>query len=269
MRRWSILPAVRLTARCATRMRGVRGDTCRHGQLLGGERSSSWRSGSLPSPAWAWVCWPLSPQGEPPFRWLPRPRRHRARRPVPLRPRPVQPPRRQRRHQPDALADGTPAPAPALVPAPLTGRRVSPAVAKRHPVAVMIDDLRARPQSGFNAASVVWQAPAEGGIPRYMMIFRIYAAAAGRPGPQRALLLPRVGSRVEGASTATPAARRRRCRRCRRRATASYVYNADEFRWGGALLPAHPERFAPHNVYTSGKQPAAAVATGSARRTGR
>ena len=37
----------------------------------------------------------------------------------------------------------------------------------------MIDDLSpARPQSGFNAASVVWQAPAEGGIPRYMMIFQ-------------------------------------------------------------------------------------------------
>ena len=49
------------------------------------------------------------------------------------------------------------------------------------------DDRRpgwnARPQSGFNAASVVWQAPAEGGIPRYMMVF-----AEGNPtsvGPVR------------------------------------------------------------------------------------
>lgn len=50
---------------------------------------------------------------------------------------------------------------------------VTPAVAKRHVVAVMIDDHpAARPQSGFNDASVVWQAPAEGGIPRYMMWFQ-------------------------------------------------------------------------------------------------
>ena len=36
----------------------------------------------------------------------------------------------------------------------------------------MVDDhWDARPQSGFTEASVVWQAPAEGGIPRYMMIF--------------------------------------------------------------------------------------------------
>ena len=37
----------------------------------------------------------------------------------------------------------------------------------------MIDDLSAaRPQSGLSSASVVWQAPAEGGIPRYMAIFQ-------------------------------------------------------------------------------------------------
>ena len=67
----------------------------------------------------------------------------------------------------------TPSPAPALVPAPLTGRLVTPDVARRHAIAVMIDDHPdARPQSGFNDASVVWQAPAEGGIPRYMMVFQ-------------------------------------------------------------------------------------------------
>ena len=66
----------------------------------------------------------------------------------------------------------TPTPKPSLVPAPLTGRLVTPAAAQRHPIAVMIDDLSpARAQSGFNAASIVWQAPAEGGIPRYMMVF--------------------------------------------------------------------------------------------------
>jgi hypothetical protein len=67
----------------------------------------------------------------------------------------------------------TPVPTPVPVRAPLTGVLVPPEVAAQHPIAVMIDDHGdARPQSGFNAASVVWQAPAEGGIPRYMLIFQ-------------------------------------------------------------------------------------------------
>ena len=97
--------------------------------------------------------------------------RRRRRRPTPCRRlrRPC-----RRRARPDAHAPTpTPAPTPVLVPAPLTGRLVAPAAAARHPIAVMIDDLSpARPQSGFTAASVVWQAPAEGGIPRYMMVFQ-------------------------------------------------------------------------------------------------
>ena len=48
----------------------------------------------------------------------------------------------------------------------------------------MIDDLGpARPQSGFSAASVVWQAPAEGGIPRYMLLFQ--STIPGSVGPVR------------------------------------------------------------------------------------
>jgi hypothetical protein len=67
----------------------------------------------------------------------------------------------------------TPVPTPVLVPAPMTGRQVTPRVAAQHPIALMIDDApAARPQSGFNAASVVWQAPAEGGVPRYMLVFQ-------------------------------------------------------------------------------------------------
>src|SRR3954470_1467045 len=74
---------------------------------------------------------------------------------------------------PSAEPSVTPAPSPSLVPAPLTGRLVAPDVASRHVVAVMIDDqINARPQSGLTAASVVWQAPAEGGTPRYMALFQ-------------------------------------------------------------------------------------------------
>src|SRR3989442_533073 len=64
-------------------------------------------------------------------------------------------------------------PGPVLVGAPLDGLLVSPAAAAQHPIACMIDDLSAaRPQSGFSDASVVWQAPAEGGIPRYMLVLQ-------------------------------------------------------------------------------------------------
>ena len=62
---------------------------------------------------------------------------------------------------------------PPPIPAPLTGVEVTKPRRERHPIAVMIDDQPdARPQSGFNAASVVWHAPAEGGIPRYMLVFQ-------------------------------------------------------------------------------------------------
>ena len=56
------------------------------------------------------------------------------------------------------------------------------------PIAVMIDDnVVARPQSGFNAAAVVYQAPADGGEDRYMLVFQdqlaqdIGPVRSGRP----------------------------------------------------------------------------------------
>jgi hypothetical protein len=55
----------------------------------------------------------------------------------------------------------------------LSGIPTEPELAGRYPMAVMIDDSpAARPQAGLSAASVVWQAPAEGGIPRYMAMYQ-------------------------------------------------------------------------------------------------
>jgi hypothetical protein len=61
-------------------------------------------------------------------------------------------------------------------------------LAHRLPMAIMIDDQpSARPQAGFNAASIVWQAPADGGQTRYMFVFQEGEAAdigpvrSGRP----------------------------------------------------------------------------------------
>jgi Protein of unknown function (DUF3048) N-terminal domain/Protein of unknown function (DUF3048) C-terminal domain len=148
----------------------------------------------------------------------------------------------------------TPEPTPVLVPAPLTGVPVKPSLARRHVIAVMIDDLSAaRPQSGLSQASVVWQAPAEGGIPRYMALFQegdppavgpvrssrpyfiawasewnaVYVHAGGSP---QALAILR-SSKGQG----------------------KYVYNADDFRWEGTFLWRITARLAPHNVYTDGK----------------
>jgi hypothetical protein len=45
--------------------------------------------------------------------------------------------------------------------------------AHRLPAAIMVDDNRvARPQSGFSTASIVYQAPADGGEDRYMLVFQ-------------------------------------------------------------------------------------------------
>ena len=108
---------------------------------------------------------------------------------------PAQPrPRRRLTPSPTAPPSPTPEPTPSLVPAPLTGRLVKPEVASRHVIAVMIDDqFAARPQSGLSSADVVWQAPAEGGIPRYMALFQTGSPKAVGPGPQLALLLHRLG----------------------------------------------------------------------------
>jgi Protein of unknown function (DUF3048) N-terminal domain/Protein of unknown function (DUF3048) C-terminal domain len=154
---------------------------------------------------------------------------------------------------PTPVSTPTPVPTPTMVPDPLTGRMVTEAVAKRHPIAVMIDDLRAaRPQSGFNQASIVWQAPAEGGIPRYMMIF-----AEGTPksvGPVRSSRFYYIAWAAEwkavyGHVGGSPQA----MATLQQKGNGQYVYNADQFRWGGTYYHRIKTRFAPHNVYTDGK----------------
>lgn len=127
------------------------------------------------------------------------------------------------------------------------------AVAERHPIAVMVDDLApARPQSGFSAASVVWQAPAEGGIPRYMMVFQ--ESTPGDVGPVRssryyyiawAAELRAVYAHAGGSPQALAT--------LRTQGQGQLVYNADQFRWGGSFRRI-ATRASPHNLYTTGKQ---------------
>jgi hypothetical protein len=146
----------------------------------------------------------------------------------------------------------TSGPTTTLVPAPLTGLLVSPAVARRHPIAVMIDDHEgARPQSGFNAAAIVWQAPAEGGIPRYMLIFQ--DAIPKTVGPIRSsreyfiewaaeyrALYVHAGGSPQALAT------------LRASGNGSLVWNAEGLRFDGSFLYRVNFRIPPHNLYTDG-----------------
>ena len=173
--------------------------------------------------------------------------------------RPRRTPDADRRSRPptpiaDARPDARrPIPTPVTVPAPLTGALVSPAVAARHPIAVMIDDLGAGPAAvrpvirvGRLAGAGRGRHPAlHGDLPGRRCRGR-------RPGPQRPLLLHRLGRRV--ARGLRP--RRRLAagarRRCGRRAAAS-TSTTPTSSATAATFHRSRDRFAPHNLYTTGK----------------
>jgi hypothetical protein len=144
----------------------------------------------------------------------------------------------------------TPTPGPSLVPGPLDGLPTTAAKAAQHPIAVMVDDLRpARPQSGFSAASVVWQAPAEGGIPRYMMIFNEQVPKS--VGPIRSSRLYYIAWAAEWRAVyvhvgGSPQA----LATLRSKGHGQYVYNADGYIYEGRYLFRTTNRLPPHNEYS-------------------
>ena len=153
---------------------------------------------------------------------------------------------------PTPTPDPTPVPTPTPVPAPLTGVLVTPERAAQHPIAVMVDDLgAARPQSGFSAASVVWHAPAEGGIPRYMMIFQENIPA--EVGPVRSARSYYIAWAAEWKAAYVHAGGSPQAlRTLREQGNGQLVYNADEFRWGKSFH--RTDRPRPHNLYTTGEE---------------
>jgi hypothetical protein len=130
---------------------------------------------------------------------------------------------------------------------------VPPDVAARHPIAVMVDDhAAARPQSGFTSASVVWQAPAEGGIPRYMLIFQDQVPTdVGGVRSARYYFITWAAEwrAVYVHAGGSPQA----LQTLRNQGNGQWVYNADEFRWGNFFRRVG-NFSAPHNLYTTGKQ---------------
>jgi hypothetical protein len=149
------------------------------------------------------------------------------------------------------LVSPSPTPIP-LVPAPLTGRLVTEAEAERHPIAVMVDDhIDARPQAGFNAASVVWQAPAEGGVPRYMLIFQDQIPTSVGPNRSARQYYIEWASELKAMYVhhgGSPQAKETLAAK----GNGTWVYNADGFRWEGRYVFRVKDRFPPHNVMTDG-----------------
>ncbi len=142
-------------------------------------------------------------------------------------------------------ATPTPQPTSSTVASPLTGLQVSPELAARPVMAVMIENSTdARPQSGLNKAGVIFEAIAEGGITRFVTLFQ-----EGQPdylGPVRSVRpyyvdwaagfdapIVHVGGSVDGKAKA-----------------AAYGKDLDQFSYG-SYFQRISERFAPHNVYTS------------------
>jgi hypothetical protein len=154
---------------------------------------------------------------------------------------------------PTATPEPTPSPTPGPTSDPLTGEIVPFIVAERRPIAVMIDDLSpARPQSGLSSADIVWHAPAEGGIPRYMAIFQTDLETA--IGPVRSARSYYVAWATEfKAVYAHAGGSPQALATLRSRGRGQYVWNAEVFRWEGRYFHRSRERYAPHNVYTDGK----------------
>jgi hypothetical protein len=132
----------------------------------------------------------------------------------------------------------------------LDGVAAPPELAHRLPMAVMVDDNAvARPQSGFSSASIVYQAMADGGEDRYMMVFQ--EGTATDIGPTRSArpyfvswvaeykaLYAHVGGDAKTLQQTIPTLSR-------------YIYNEDELNGGSCAYHRISTRAAPHNDYTN------------------
>ena len=126
----------------------------------------------------------------------------------------------------------------------------NPGVRQRLPVAIMVDDnVQARPQYGFNAASIVYQATADGGETRYMMVFqekdakRIEPVRSGRP--------YFVNWASEYRSAFAHYGGDRKTRAYLPLIDNRYLYDIDAMAGSGSAFRRDKTRKAPHNAVTS------------------
>jgi hypothetical protein len=131
---------------------------------------------------------------------------------------------------------------------PLTGESTTRAIADRRPIAVIFDNFSpdARPQSGLNAASLVFETLAEGGITRFMGVYLEHDAA--KVGPIRStrtyfnswaaglgVIFGHDGGNVDALQELP---------------TLTTVFNEDNDRISGPFYRT-TDRAIPHNEYTS------------------
>lgn len=134
----------------------------------------------------------------------------------------------------------------------LDGVLTDPTLAHRLPIAIMIDDNTvARPQSGFNAASIVYQAPADGGEDRYMMVFQegsspdIGPVRSARPyfvqwAAEYKAGFGHFGGDITSLRTTVPTLIK-----------SGSIYNMDDLAGFGCAYHRVTTRAAPHNAYTN------------------
>jgi len=132
------------------------------------------------------------------------------------------------------------------VPAPLSGLLTEPERAQRTPLAVVIENHpEARPQSGLNKASLVYETFAEGGITRFLAVFQEEDVAD--IGPVRSARVYFVEwanshkaffAHVGGNSDALDLIQKFK------------VYDINQFYFGNYFW-RDAKRYAPHNVYTT------------------
>jgi hypothetical protein len=130
---------------------------------------------------------------------------------------------------------------------PLTGVKVTKEQAARPTVGIMVENSPdARPQSGMNQDGIVFEAVAEGGITRFLVVYQ--ESRPQRIGPVRSLRpyyldwgmgFDAAIAHVGGSSDAIDAIR-----------TRPDAKDLDQFTFGSAYERSS-DRVAPHNVYTS------------------
>jgi len=132
----------------------------------------------------------------------------------------------------------------------LDGTAATTDAAHRLPMAIMVDDnAAARPQAGFTGASIVWQAPADGGEDRYMLIFQeepatdIGPVRSARPyyiewAAEWRASYGHYGGDATALGTTIPA-------------MAKYIYNMDALNGQPCAYHRVDNRAAPHNAFTN------------------
>lgn len=151
---------------------------------------------------------------------------------------------------PSPTPSPTPEPTPAVVAADLDGLLVAPELAHRLPLVVSIDDAKvARPQSGFNAASIVWQAPADGYESRYLMVFQEQDSPDVGPVRSGRIYLAHWAAELEAAFSHYGGDRLTRGWMEANR--GALFIDVDGMGTGNSTYHRISSRKAPHNAYTS------------------